>query len=126
LGFHPAGRQKETEGLLRQHFTPEFLGRLDRIVCFAELSQRSMERIIDLRLKELVHRAQDCGLQLQLPEELAASLCRDIKRKGGARQVRQLVRERVEEPLSAYLLRCARKPTKLRLRMEEGVLQFPK
>ena len=126
LGFHPAGRQQETEGLLRQHFTPEFLGRLDRIVCFTELSKEAMEQIIGLHLEALVTRAQSCGLQLQLPEELAAHLSGELKRKGGARQVRQLVREKVEEPLSAYLLRCVKKPAKLRLRMESGSLLFPK
>ena len=126
LGFHPAGRQQETEGLLRQHFTPEFLGRLDRIVCFTELGREAMEQIIGLHLEALVTRAQSCGLQLQLPEELAAHLSGELKRKGGARQVRQLVREKVEEPLSAYLLRCVKKPAKLRLRMESGSLLFPK
>jgi len=126
LGFHPAGRQKETEGLLRQHFTPEFLGRLDRIVCFTELSESAMETIARLRLEELVDRAKENGLQLQLPPELASGICQKVKRKGGARQLRRLVRETVEEPLSAYLLRCGKKPEKLRLRMEAGVLQFPK
>ena len=126
LGFYPAGRQKETEGLLRQHFTPEFLGRLDRIVCFGELSESAMETIVGLRLEELVQRAKESGLQLQLPPELASGICQKVTKKGGARQLRRLVRETVEEPLSAYLLRCGKKPEKLRLRMDAGVLQFPK
>jgi len=125
LGFHPAGKQAETEGLLRQHFTPEFLGRLDQIVCFTELDRTAMEQIARKHLEDLTKRVVDHGVQLQLPEELAASLCSEVKRKDGARQLRRLVREAVETPLSSYLLRCAKKPARLRLRMEDGKLQFP-
>ena len=125
LGFHPAGRQAETEGLLRQHFTPEFLGRLDQIICFTELDRAAMVQIARKYLAELAKRALDNGIQLQLPEELAASLCESLKRKDGARQLRRQVREQVELPLSSYLLRCAKKPARLRLRMDGTALQFP-
>jgi len=125
LGFYPTGRQNETEGLLRQHFTPEFLGRLDQIVCFTELEQGAMEQIVAKHLKELVKRVSDYGVQLQLPDELAASLCSRVKKKDGARQLRKTVRETVEQPLSSYLLQCGKKPVKLHPKLEAGVLQFP-
>ena len=125
LGFHPAGRQVETESLLRQHFTPEFLGRLDQVICFEKLDQRTMAGIAEKYLQELSKRVMEYGVQLQLPEELAQSLCENIKSKDGARQLRRLVREKVELPLSNYLLRCAKKPARLRLKMEGETLQFP-
>lgn len=126
LGFHPAGRQKETENLLRQFFKPEFLGRVDQIICFPTLEQTAMEKIAGMHLEDLTQRVLAYGVQLQLPEELAASLCRKVKKADGARQLRRLVRDTVEAPLSGYLLRCEKKPAKLRLHLENGELQFPK
>ena len=110
---------------MRQHFTPEFLGRLDQIICFSELDKNAMEAIARKHLSELEKRTTEHGVQLQLPEELAGRLCASLKGRDGARQLRRLIREKVEQPLSDYLLRCGKKPVRLRLRMEGEALQFP-
>jgi ATP-dependent Clp protease ATP-binding subunit ClpA len=99
---------------------------LDQVVCFKELDQKAMQRIAGKHLEELTQRVLAYGVQLQLPEELGESLCGSIKKKDGARQLRRLVRDVVEAPLSSYLLRCSKKPAKLHLHMEAGELQFPK
>ena len=124
LGFQPAGREMQTKEALRKHFTPEFLGRLDRIVCFNALQTRDMEKIAGKYLAQLQERAAESGWQLLLPEELAYHLGQDCKKQGGARQIRHLVQERVEGPLAAYLLRCEKKPGKIRGNWENGALQF--
>ena len=126
LGFQPTDRAEETERILRQRFTPEFLGRLDRIVYFKPLQTASMTEIIDKYLQKLQHRLQEQGIQLQLPESLAQQLCTDSKTKDGARQLRRLVRQRVEGPLSKYLLQCPKKPTKIHSCWANGQLQFSK
>ena len=71
LGFQPQGRSEQAKQALRQRFTPEFLGRLDRIVTFAPLQEKTMEQIAKKYLDQLQKRAAANGLQLQLPEELA-------------------------------------------------------
>ena len=35
MGFNPTGKEQEQLAILRQHFTPEFLGRVDHIIRFA-------------------------------------------------------------------------------------------
>jgi len=124
LGFNPTGKEEETKGLLRQHFTPEFLGRLDRIVRFERLQPAAMEQIVRKYLLQLMERTAQQGIQLQLPEELPARLCGALKNRDDARQLRRLVRERVEAPLSSYLLCCSKRPVRLRVRLEDGKLQF--
>ena len=124
LGFNPNGREDETRGLLRQHFTPEFLGRLDEVVHFQRLSQTAMEQIVRKYLLQIMERTARQGIQMQLPEELPAKLCATLKKQDSARQLRRLVREQVEAPLSNYLLTCSKKPTRLRSRLEDGKLQF--
>jgi len=124
LGFNPAGKRVEVEGLLRKHFTPEFLGRLDQIIHFDALGDGAMEAIAWKYLRQLQQRTAALGSELQLPETLAGSLCSRCKGKGGARQLRRLVQSEVEGPLAAYLLSCSRKPAKIRTKMEGEKLCF--
>ena len=124
LGFSPTGRTGETEKALEKTFSPEFLGRLDQIVCFRALDEDSMEHIARKYLLQLHNRAAAAGMQLQLPEELPAVLGRRSGKTGGARNLRRLVQEQVEGPLAAFLLRSGKKPTKVKAKLENGQLQF--
>jgi ATP-dependent Clp protease ATP-binding subunit ClpA len=124
LGFNPAGQKQEVMGALRQHFTPEFLGRIDRIVAFDSLEGPVLESIARKYLDQLTARAAQTGLQLTLAPELAASLCRDCRGREGARQLRRIVQSKVEGPLAEYLLRCPRRPGRLRVAEENGEICF--
>ena len=124
LGFQPQGKEGQVKRALQAHFPPEFLGRLDKIICFAPLQQADMERIVQKYLRQLQHRAAGAGIQLKLPEELAAQLGKEGKSRGGARHLRHLVQERVEGPLASYLLQSARQPAKIEAVWEENQLQF--
>ena len=124
LGFQPTGRLSEMDGALRQAFTPEFLGRLDRVVHFKQLPDNAMERIAEKYLSLLQQRTAAIGIQLQLPAELAAHLGSGCRGKGGARQLRRMVQEQVEGPLASFLLQCARKPSRVKGLLQDGVLCF--
>ncbi len=124
LGFQPAGRAGETRKALEQHFAPEFLGRLDEIVPFAPLDGKTLQAVAAKELARLVERAGEGGLQLTLPTELAERLGTDCREKGGARQIRRLVQEQVEGPLSAFLLQSSRKVTKIKASLKDGKLEF--
>ena len=124
LGFRPTDRAGEADKLLRGHFTPEFLGRLDKIIHFAPLQDQAMEKIVEKYLHQLCDRTAANGIQLQLPDELCRELGSAAGKKDGARQLRRAVREKVESPLAVYLLKCDKKPTKIKGIWEDGSLQF--
>ena len=124
LGFQPAGRDEKTKEALRERFSPEFLGRLDAQVSFSALLPSHMAAIAQKYLDQLQKRAQANGIQLQMPAELARELGVRASGEGGARKIRHLVQERVEGPLSAFLLRCSRKPAKLNMALEDGRLKI--
>ena len=63
-------------------------------------------------------------MQLQLPEELPGWMGAASLEKGGARQVRKLIQEQVEGPLSVFLLQSGKKLSKVKGKMENGVLTF--
>ena len=124
LGFSPTGREQEQLAVLRQHFTPEFLGRIDHIIRFENLTDPVLERIAEKYLEQLRLRAAQTGLTLHYGKGLAACLSRQCKGKAGARGLRQLVQTKVEGPLADYLLRCARRPGKLWVQEEKGEICF--
>ena len=126
LGFRPGGHAKEQESALRQSFTPEFVGRLDRIVTFAPLGMDAMTAIGQKYLQELTVRLGGMGIKLCLPEELAGKLVAKCKSKDGARYLRRLIQDEVEGPLAEYLLRCGKNPSVVEAEWGEEGLKIRK
>ena len=124
LGFRPAGRAGEMDGALRQAFSPEFLGRVDQIVCFEPLGAGAMDAIAWKYLREVQARLDQMGIELQLPEELAHDLGCRCGKKAGARSLRRMVQDEVEGPLATILLKQSKKPTVIRGTYRDGVLEF--
>ncbi len=124
LGFRPVGREGEVGAALRQAFSPEFLGRIDNIICFEPLGEGAMDAIAWKYLREVQGRLEKMDIQLQLPEELAHELSCRAGKKEGARQLRRLIQDEVEGPLATLLLKHGKKPSKIRAAYKEGALQF--
>ena len=124
LGFRPAGRAGRTDAALHEYFSPEFLSRLDSVVCFEALGRSEMDAIAEKYLSDVQQRLESMGIQLQLPRELAGQLASRCGKKEGARNLRRLVQDEVEGPLASLLLRAPKKPGKIRGMYKEGVLQF--
>lgn len=124
FGFCPAGRAGQTDGELKQAFSPEFLGRLDKIVHFSELDRSVLEKIAQKELSCLHKRAAALGMELQWPPELAANLAASCKSQGGARQLRHLVQEKLEAPLAELLLRTDNIPAKVKAGVEKEKIAF--
>ena len=124
LGFQPQGKSGQVMEALKNHFSPEFLGRLDKIICFSPLQPADMEGIARKYLQQLQQRAENNGIQLQLPEELAGKLGAESQRRGGARHLRHLVQEKVEGPLAVYLLKTNGLPGKVEGIWQTDQLQF--
>ena len=120
LGFCGEGKKGMVEEALRDAFTPEFLGRLDGLICFEPLTGSALEAIARKYLRQLEERAESLGVTLLLPPALAQELAAQCGGPAGARGLRRLVQDQVEEKIALYLLRSSRKPNRIRLRLEEG------
>ncbi len=124
LGFCAVGKESEMAGVLRQTFSPEFLGRIDQTVHFETLDQSAMEAIAWKYLRSLQERVQTLGTQLQYPQEMAEFLLKKCPGKDGARQLRRLVQAEVEGPLASFLLRCSRKPSRVTVTLDTEKILF--
>ena len=124
LGFNPVGKDQEIFAVLRQHFTPEFLGRVDHIIRFQPLTEPVLNSIAQKYLDQLGLRAARTGLTLQFAPGLDGYLAAQCRGREGARALRRLVQSRVEGPLAEYLLRSSRKPGKLWVAVKDGEICF--
>ena len=113
LGFRPAGKTGELDEALKQAFTPEFLGRLDKIIHFAALSDEAVEAIAEKFLFRLRLRMQKLGVALEWQEELPAYFAGRCKKSGGARQLRNLIAGELESKIASLLLTEPKLPAKI-------------
>jgi ATP-dependent Clp protease ATP-binding subunit ClpA len=98
LGFQPTGKDGQTRKALQEFFSPEFLGRLDDTIYFEPLSPGAMDAIAQKYLTQLQGRLAKLGIQFQFPEELGRDLGSRCSKKGGARALRSLIQQEVENP----------------------------
>lgn len=124
LGFRPAGREGETEKNLRQRFTPEFLGRIDRVVTFSPLMEGAAVEIVEKYLTQLQARTASRGIQLKYAQDLSRALAEKMAKKDGARHLRRLVQEQVEGPLCVYLLKWGKKTGTIHVLCNDGEVEF--
>ncbi len=104
LGF---GRTADDSAMqaLREHFPPEFLGRIDCIALFQPLGMPALTEIAEKELRDLRDRAEKQNLAVSFAPELPAVLAaRALGRKSGARALRSLIQSELEAPLAAELL----------------------
>ncbi len=86
-------------------FRPEFLNRIDATVVFHPLSQDHILEIVDLELKEVQSRVLEHGLVLQVTDKAREFLgTTGFDPKMGARPLRRLIQNEVEDRLSEELL----------------------
>ncbi len=88
-------------------FRPEFLNRLDDIIIFRHLTNDDLRDIIDLELHNVRDRLEQRGLSLDLTMDAKDFLikegCRSLDY--GARPLRRVIENRIEDPLSEELLK---------------------
>ena len=90
---------------LTEHFSPEFLGRLDAVVRFRPLTPETMEAIAKKELSQTVKRAENAGVHLHVDGAAVSYLARQCSRgKGGARELRRQIRKEIEGPAAQRLL----------------------
>ena len=126
LGFCPGNREGQIRQLLQQRFTPEFLGRLDKILHFDPLDTTVKAAITEKYLRQLGARSRDAGVQLSWTAELPRHLVSGKQEQGGARALRRLVQDRVEGPLAQFLLREENIPPKVKISLEKESITFCK
>ena len=99
------GARAEVMREVREHFSPELLGRLDEVLVFGPLAQEDLVAIGETLLRELEARAAQQGIRLAHTPAAARLLVREAyEPSSGARSLRRAITRRVEQCLAQQLL----------------------
>ncbi|HEY0545794.1 MAG TPA: ATP-dependent chaperone ClpB [Pyrinomonadaceae bacterium] len=92
--------------ILREHFKPEFLNRIDDIVIFHQLSREQIAEIIEVQLERLRAMLGERGITLDLDDSAKQLLGREgYDPNYGARPLKRAIQTLIQNPLAVKLLR---------------------
>jgi ATP-dependent Clp protease ATP-binding subunit ClpB len=106
--------------VVRSHFRPEFLNRLDEIILFHRLSASHMGPIVDIQVGRLTRLLEDRKIRLELTDAARAWLGRvGYDPAYGARPLKRAVQRYLQDPLADEIL-AGRVHDGSVLRVDEG------
>jgi ATP-dependent Clp protease ATP-binding subunit ClpB len=102
--FKP-GVEDQVREVLRRHFRPEFLNRVDETVLFRPLTQDQLVGIIDLLVAGLRKRLEDRNIGLTLTDRAKAFIAQSAYDPSfGARPLHRYLKHNLETPLAKRLI----------------------
>lgn len=97
-------RKKLMESL-RRVFRPEFINRLDSMIVFRALNKQDITKIVELELGKVAERLKEYAISLEAtPAALEKLADLGFDPDMGARPLRRVIQQKVEDPLSDSLL----------------------
>ena len=104
-GEIPPLAQAQVMRVVREHFRPEFLNRLDEIVLFRRLQRADMASIVDIQLAGLLALLMDRHISLDLDDGARAWLAdTGYDPVYGARPLKRVIQRSLQNPLAGLLL----------------------
>ena len=91
--------------VLRGHFRPEFINRIDEVIVFHALDRAEIKQIVEMQLARVATVAAGQGVTLEIDDTLIAHLSEEGYRpEFGARELRRLIRSDLETVLAREML----------------------
>lgn len=108
LGFSESSDKAVEERVLsivRRHFTPEFINRIDEMVVFRSLEKEDLLQISKIALENLKKRAMSLGIELSYSPKVIEAVAK-VKEteKYGARPIKRRVTELIENKLAQMIV----------------------
>lgn len=91
--------------ILKRHFRPEFLNRIDDILPFLPLSEEDMSKIVEIQLQTVSNRLLERNLRLSWDNQALTWLAKEgFDPQFGARPLKRLIQMQVINPIARGLL----------------------
>ena len=122
------GVKREVLDVLRSHFRPEFLNRIDEIIVFHALTREQMRAIIDVQLRGLVKRLEARKIHIDLTDRAKDLIIEEgYDPTYGARPLKRTIQRQVLDPLAMRVLQGDfREGDTVRVDVSGGQLTFNK
>jgi ATP-dependent Clp protease ATP-binding subunit ClpC len=117
--------QEKIESAMKKHLKPEFLNRLDGTVIFKPLNEAALSEIVHLEIDKVKKRLGKHHIFIDMDED-AINLLVQLGHlpEMGARPLRRVIEQYVEDPLAEKLIRYPGEKKKYRIKKKEGKLLF--
>lgn len=97
--------ERRVREVLRQHFRPEFLNRVDEIVIFHALHKEQLKSIIEIQLGRLRKLLKSRNVTLALTEKAKELIVQEgYDPAFGARPLKRVIQHRIADPLAVQIL----------------------
>ncbi|EAQ37336.1 AAA ATPase [Nitrobacter sp. Nb-311A] len=118
--------REQVMGMVRAHFRPEFLNRVDEIILFHRLQKSEMGRIVDIQFARLQRLLDDRKIVLDLDAAARDLLAeRGWDPAYGARPLKRVIQRSVQDPLAEMILAGAiHDGDHVAISAKDGVLTF--
>ncbi len=108
LGFgktkNDASKDRAMKGL-NEFLRPEFIGRVDEVIVFNELTAEDYKRIADVLIAELIPGLRDKGITLNVSDEVSDVIAKDSTGGvRGARDIRIAIRKNIEDAVANIII----------------------
>lgn len=104
-GKQAADVREEVMAVVRGHFRPEFLNRLDEIILFERLKKSDMSGIVEIQLRYLRELLADRRIELTLEDDAVHWLAeRGYEPAYGARPLKRVIQAELQDPLAEKIL----------------------
>jgi len=91
--------------LLKDHFRPEFLNRIDETILFHSLDKQHIAKIVDIQIEHLRKRLGGRNIQLVLTDAARKLLADEgYDPTYGARPLKRVIQQRIENPVAGKIL----------------------
>ena len=106
---NPGGNFEETKekvnAVMRERFKPEFLNRVDETIFFKGLNMQQLSSIVDIQIEHLRKLLSDHNMTCEITDDAKDLLARrGFNPIYGARPLKRVIRQLVENPLSKMIL----------------------
>ena len=118
--------KERTMKALRDFLRPEFLNRVDEIICFNHLSKENFAGIARIMLEELRKSLSDKGYTFHYDDALVDYLVeKSYSMTYGARNLRRLIQKELEDPMAARIIDSFEDPiTQISATAADGAVQL--
>ena len=100
--FSPEG---EVNKVLKAHFRPEFLNRIDDIIIFDALTREQIAQIVELQIQRVAQRLEKKGIRIEVTEALKGHLASaGYDPAFGARPLKRLIQNEILDELSLQII----------------------
>ncbi len=116
--------KEQIEKLLRSHFKPEFLNRLDATIYFNPLTQANVKNIAALQLNKVVQQLKEKNIALEITPATQTLLAeKGYSSEFGARPLKRVITQQLVVPIAQHLISQPETKT-VKVGVEKGAITF--